>query len=124
MTYKFTENTNNIQQQTTYILYMILGSYFHKCSFKKKRLEETLLLYYKEMPQKKQADLEEKVVEKAEDVLEDYLSIISEMNCEVDFYRSGKDYCLVFETGFERVIANVSPTGRYAIEIDDCKLAA
>ena len=30
MAYKFTEKRNNIQEQTTYVLYMIVSSYFHK----------------------------------------------------------------------------------------------
>ena len=32
MAYKFTEKRNNIQEQTTYVLYMIVSSYFHKAS--------------------------------------------------------------------------------------------
>ena len=124
MTYKFTEKRNNIQEQTTYIFYMILGSYFHKCIMKKKRLEEKLMLYYKEMPHKKQADLEEQVVEKAEAVLSNWLDAIADMNCEADIYRDGTNYCLVFETGFERVIASVGANGRYAIAVDRLKPAA
>jgi len=124
MAYKFTEKTNDIQQQTTYILYMILGSYFHKCKFKKKRLEQTLMLYYKEMPQKKQTDLEEQVVEKAENILKECLGDFAEMNCEADIFLRGHNYCLVFETGFERVIATVAPSGRYAIELECLDLAA
>ena len=124
MAYKFTEKRNDIQKQTTYILYMILGSYFRKCNFKKKRLEETLMLYYKEMQQKKQIELEEKVIQKAEAILSGSLETIATRDCEADIYRDGPNYCLVFKTKFERVIASVGPTGRYAIAVDRVKPAA
>ena len=77
-----------------------------------------------EMPQKKQADLEEKVVEKADNLLKDCIGELAEMNCEADIFLRGRNYYLVFETGFERVIACVTPSGRYAIELECLDLAA
>ena len=124
MAYKFTEKRNDIQQQTTYILYMIFGSYFRKCDFKKKCLEETLMLYYKEMQQKKQIELEERVIEKAETILKDRLEGIAKRDCEADIYRDGPNYCLVFATEFERVMACVAPNGHYAVAVDDFKWRA
>jgi len=48
MRYSFTEKTSHRQQETAYMLYMIIGSYFHRCSCRSKALEENLFLYYKD----------------------------------------------------------------------------
>ena len=47
MRYSFVEKTSHRQQETAYMLYMIIGSYFHRCRCKSKAVEENLFLYYK-----------------------------------------------------------------------------
>ena len=59
MAYKFTEKKDNKQQHTTYALYMIISSYFHKSICCSKCLETKLHLYYQELPFKSQEELEE-----------------------------------------------------------------
>ena len=54
MAYKFTEKTNSIQQQTAYVLYMMIGSYFNKSVCSNKLLETSLSLHYQELPVKRQ----------------------------------------------------------------------
>ena len=56
MAYKFTEKKDNKQQHTTYALYMIISSYFHKSICCSKCLETKLHLYYQELPFKSQEE--------------------------------------------------------------------
>lgn len=49
MRYSFTEKTSHRQQE----IYMIIGSYFHRCSCRSKALEENLFLYYKELGERR-----------------------------------------------------------------------
>jgi len=60
MRYSFVEKTSHRQQETAYMLYMIIGSYFHRCRCKSKAVEENLFLYYKELREKKQVEKESK----------------------------------------------------------------
>ena len=66
MAYKFTEKRNNIQEQTTYVLYMIVGSYFHKSICNSRTLETSLYLHYLEMPKSQQENLEKQVIRRSE----------------------------------------------------------
>ena len=62
MMYKINEKANNQQQQITYVLYMMIGSYFHKSICSNRVLETKLLLHYRDLPAKRQEELEEKVI--------------------------------------------------------------
>ena len=117
MAYKFTEKTNNKQQQTTYVLYMIISSYFHKSICNTKLLETTLFLHYKELAGNRQEKLEQRIIEASEKKLKDVLSVLSTMNCEVTIRYKDGNYCLDFETGFESVSAVVDRNGNYRIQL-------
>lgn len=117
MAYKFTEKTNNIQQQTVYAVYMIVGSYFHKSICRAKALETSLLLYYREIPGKRQEILEDRVIAYAGRELKSLLPILSEMNCEVSIRHGKENFYLEFETGFESVSAVVDRQGKYHIQV-------
>ena len=71
MRYSFTEKTSHRQQETAYMLYMIIGSYFHRCSCRSKALEENLFLYYKELQEKRQVEKERQIIRVSEGVLKD-----------------------------------------------------
>ena len=117
MKYKFTGKSNNRQQQISYILLMIIGSYFHKSVCKTQTMETTLFLHYKELSESRQENLEDKVIRYTEKVLNNYLSLFAETNCEVSIYAKKECNVLVFETGFETVIAEVDQKGNYRISV-------
>ena len=69
MRYAFLEKRSNKQQETAYMVYMIIGSYFHKCTCKTKILENKLFLSYKEMGKDKQEEKESRIIKVVERVL-------------------------------------------------------
>lgn len=123
MKYKFTGKSNNRQQQMSYILLMIIGSYFHKSVCKTQAMETTLFLHYKELSESRQENLEDKVIRNTEKVLKDYLSLFAETNCEIFINSKEESTILVFETGFETVIAEVDKRGNYQIRVHNLEAA-
>ncbi len=115
--YNFKTNTNHKQLQTAYALYMIVGSYFHKSVCKTKVLEQKLLLYYRDLPVKKQETLEEYVILRVERILKDILPALAELDCEVTISYGNGDWRLVFCTGFESVAAVIDRDGKYSLTV-------
>ena len=112
--YKNVEESNK-QQQTCFVLYMIVGSYFHKSTCTNKVLEKQLYLYYREMPFRQQCGLEERVIEDTEKDLREILPALAELNCTVSIRRRGGEYHLQFNTGFEGVVVTVDGNEDYRI---------
>lgn len=123
MRYNFTEKRNNKQQQMGYILFMIIGSYFHKSICNTKAMETSLFLHYKELSETRQEKLEERVIKNTERVLSGYLMVFEEMNCEISICRKGDYLLLVFETGLETITAEVDTKGNYRIRIQSLAAA-
>lgn len=119
MRYSFVEKTSHRQQETAYMLYMIISSYFYKCSCKSRALEENLFLYYKEIHKDRQVDKERQIIRVSEGILKDSMSKISEMNAEAVIYRTNGLYVIDFYTGFERIVATVNENGQYEICLDE-----
>lgn|GEM_PF-171342 len=109
--------------QTAYMLYMIIGSYFHRCSCRSKALEENLFLYYKELQEKRQVEKERQIIRVSEGVLKDNMTDLAEMNAEVVISRADDLYILRFYTGFERVVVTVDEKGCYEISLGRDELA-
>lgn len=124
MRYSFTEKTSHRQQETVYMLYMIIGSYFHRCSCRSKALEENLFLYYKELQEKKQVEKERQIIKVSEGVLKDNIVDLAEMNAEAVISKVNDLYILSFYTGFERVVVTVDEKGCYEISLGRDELAA
>ena len=124
MRYSFTEKTSHRQQETAYMLYMIIGSYFHKCSCRSKVLEENLFFYYKELGESRQIDKERQIIRVSEGVLKDNMADLAEMNAEVVIVRAGDLYILSFYTGFERIMVTVDDKGCYKISLEGDEEAA
>ena len=124
MRYSFTEKTSHRQQETAYMLYMIIGSYFHRCSCRSKALEENLFLYYKELQEKKQVEKERQIIKVSEGVLKDNIVDLAEMNAEAVISKVNDLYILSFYTGFERVVVTVDEKGCYEISRGRDELAA
>ena len=116
MAYKFTEKKDNKQQHTTYALYMIISSYFHKSICCSKCLETKLHLYYQELPFKSQEELEEKLIQNLEKELGDMIPVFEMMNCKTTIKRYQEEYCLIFETGFEDMYVIIDKKGSYKIK--------
>lgn len=124
MRYSFTEKTSHRQQETAYMLYMIIGSYFHRCSCRSKALEENLFLYYKEMPVKRQEEKEWQIIRVSEGVLGECLASMAQMNAEVFISKTDEMYVLRFYTGFEDIVATVDDKGRYDISLVEDEMVA
>ena len=124
MRYSFTEKTSHRQQETAYMLYMIIGSYFHRSSCRSKALEANLFLYYKELQEKRQVEKERQIIRVSEGVLKDNMTDLAEMNAEVVILRADDLYILRFYTGFERVVVTVDEKGCYEISLGRDELAA
>lgn len=117
MMYKFNEKTNNQQQQITYVLYMMISSYFHKSICSSRVLETKLLLYYRDLSGKRQEELEEKIITNIEKELKEILPVLSGMNCIVFIRKQDENYRVIFKTGFEEVTAVVDSKGKYRIQV-------
>ncbi len=124
MRYSFVEKTSHRQQETAYMLYMIIGSYFHRCSCKSKTVEENLFLYYKELQEKRQVEKERQIIKVSEGVLKDNIADLAEMNAEAVISKVNDLYILSFYTGFEMIVVTVDEKGRYEISLEDDELAA
>ncbi len=124
MRYSFVEKTSHRQQETAYMLYMIIGSYFHRCSCKSKAVEENLFLYYKELQEKRQVEKERQIIKVSEGVLKDNIADLAEMNAEAVISKVNDLYILSFYTGFEMIVVTVDEKGRYEISLEDDELAA
>jgi hypothetical protein len=124
MRYSFTEKTSHRQQETAYMLYMIIGSYFHRCSCRSKALEENLFLYYKELQEKRQVEKERQIIRVSEGVLGECLASMAQMNAEVFISKTDEMYVLRFYTGFEDIVATVDDKGRYDISLVEDEMVA
>ena len=124
MRYSFTEKRSHRQQETAYMLYMIIGSYFHRCSCRSKALEENLFLYYKELQEKRQVEKERQIIRVSEGVLGECLASMAQMNAEVFISKTDEMYVLRFYTGFEDIVATVDDKGRYDISLVEDEMVA
>lgn len=115
MALKFQENKNTKMQQTTYIVYMMLASYYQKCICISKNLENQLFLYYKEMPSVKQVKKEEFVIHKLEQYLKPCLGKMENCNAKVKIQRCQDCYKLYFVSKEYSFIVWVNEEGQFTI---------
>ena len=106
------------------MIYMIVGSYFHKCICRSKALEENLFLHYKEMPVKRQEEKEWQIIRVCESVLSSCLASMAQMNAEVFISKTDGLYVLRFYTGFEDIVVTIDDNGRYEISLVEEEMAA
>ena len=117
MAYRFMEKKKSTQEETTYIVYMIISSYFNKVICRNAYMEKRLYLRYTEMKRSTQENKESKVIAHLEKILARYETVLAKMNCEA-MIRSVQDiYVLDFYTGFERIRAEVDPKGYYKVTV-------
>lgn len=111
----YNEKKDTRQQESAYILYMILGSCFHKSFCRSHQLERQLLLYYKEMSRKEQENKEERIIKAVENFLGEKSGEFASFNCDVTLYRKDEDLFLAFDTGFEVLLARVNRSGLFIL---------
>ena len=124
MRYSFVEKKSHIQQETAYMLYMMISSYFHRCYCRSKVLEEKLFLYYQELQENKQVEKERQIIRVSEGVLKDTMADLAEMNAEAVIVKADDLYILSFYTGFERILVTVDEKGCYEISLERDELVA
>lgn len=107
------------QQTTSYALYMIVSSYFKKCTCKSPLSEQNLFLYYQEMDTGKQVQLEEQIISHLENTFAEQLEYFAELNCDVYIRRASEKYRIIFYTGFEGLVISVDQNGKYIIRFYD-----
>jgi len=122
------ETTNsrryNSQYSEAYIVYMIIGSYFADCVCSNELEEKHLYLHYKEMPANRQLRDEKSVIDFFERHYRDLIVGISGLKCEAFFRKLCGNYYVCFDTGFERIMAVISPEGKFDIMVSNIFEAA
>lgn len=109
MAYKFyTDKKQYTEEKKAYAAYAIIESYFHRSSCKNPFLLTRLHLHYAEGNNHQREEWEAQAIRAAEGVLAPYEEIFAVMNCEVSIKKMKGGYVLEFETGFERVVAEVT----------------
>lgn len=104
------------QYAVSYIVYMIGGSYFHKCECRNKLEERRLFLHYTEMKQQNQIDEERKVIKSLEKLNKELLEKLGTLKCEAHFCQEGNNYFIDFQTGgFESLKCRIGMNGEVEI---------
>ena len=109
---------NTKMQQNTYILYMMIGSYFKSCKCRNRVIERQLFLYYKDMPVGKQERAEEEILKKLDCILGMYEQEMSQTECIVKIRRDQEDrYCrLFFLTDTYELVVDVDEKGVFSLK--------
>lgn len=108
---------NTKMQQNTYILYMMIGSYFKSCKCRNRVIERQLFLYYKDMPVGKQERAEEEILKKLDSVLGMYEKEMAQSDSTVKIWRDQKDRCcrLSFLTDTYELVVDVDAHGVFSL---------
>ena len=108
--------TNDRQKETAYVLYMILGSFFHGCICRTGAFDNSLYMYYREMKPEAQIRLEAQVIAEAGRVLRQYEKLLAVEMAEVILLQDPDGiWQILFRTGFETVEAEVDRKGNFRI---------
>ena len=103
---------NNKTEQTAYIVFMMVGSYFEACSFANEFLEKSFYLSYMEMKDSTQGDVEERVENEFLRRCAFRLDSLAALRATVRVSRKDDGLVIRFETGFEEISVEISKTGR------------
>lgn len=119
MNNSYAANDKNYQKQCaeTYMLYMMIGSYFSKTYCSNSLAEKRLYLYYKELPANRQTAEEERISRRFEKKYHDYLKQLENLHCEVHFSQKADKYIIYFRTGFDEIKVTVYPNSQYKTEL-------
>jgi len=106
-------------KQTTYILYMMIASYFKTCKCTSNILEERLFLYYRELTYAKQEIKERQVLDRLEKKMQSVEDLALKESSVVRIFRKSdkKGYVLYFVSKSVRIVVNVQSDARYEIKL-------
>lgn len=112
--YKYVDE-NKKQYQIEYITYMIFASLFKKATCVSSYVESSLLLYYKELGQKAQLDIESSVIYTCDNILTKFIDISDfediELKVKICPTPNNHHYFMFYnDNGFRFVVA---PTMNY-----------
>ena len=99
MNYSGAEKKCNKQLAMCYIIYMICGSYFHRCTCESPLTEQKTYLHYREMKGAEQERLESMVIREMECFGADFLKKLAGLACEVSVQKTEEGYRIDFATG-------------------------
>ena len=99
-------------EQTAYIVYMMVGSYFKKCESHNCLLERKLRMMYREMREQAQWGLEARIEKEFLRSCSLNLKALGELRATA-FIKKEKDFASVwFRTGFEEVVVLIDAEGK------------
>lgn len=102
--YASVERKCNRKLAMCYIIYMICGSYFHRCTCTSRTEEQRDFLHYRELKASEQERMESKVIYAMDRQDEGFLERLSELNCEAAIRKTEAGYQVDFQTGgFETI---------------------
>ncbi len=105
----------NKQLATAYIIFMMLGSEYYKCSFDDKNEEQRLYAKYKGMSEPEQLLLEDEILGRLEKITK--IPGREQMACEVSTHMEGRNYCMFFKTYFGEVEFLIEKNGRFKTNV-------
>ncbi len=114
----FKMSSFNNQKATTYIAYMMVGSFFNKTYLVSQGQAKRLYLEYKEMPSKNQFKTEELILSLMSKKSMGDVSRFENLNCEVTILRDESYYEVRFDTkGFGSIVARVDENGKVELSV-------
>ena len=103
------------QLATAYILYMMLGSEYHRTVFTDKGEESRLYGQYKKMGEGAQYQFEDRILKKLSKIAA--VPEREKLNCMVSGHFEGKGYWLFFRTYFGEVEFQIKKDGRFTTNV-------
>lgn len=93
-----------------YVIYMIIGSEYAKCSFKNPMIESRLRIEYAETKSADQIKMEDEVIKRMENII-----VPEELASEVRYYQDKGNIVLEFLSHPGLIRAFIAPTGHFDI---------
>jgi len=99
-------------EQTAYIVYMMVGSYFRSCEPHNHFLEKKYRLLYREMREMPQIGLEARVEREFLEHCPFELTVLADLKANARISRGENSASVWFRTGFEEVFASIDSDGK------------
>ena len=99
-------------EQTAYIVFMMVGSYFRSCESHNHFLEKKYCMLYKEMKELSQIGLEARIEKEFLESCPFAPEVFDELRATARISRGKDDASVWFRTGFEEVLVHIDEEGR------------
>ena len=108
----------NKQQAVGYVVYMMVGSYFHAEDLSRKF--HNFHLHYAELPEAQKGKIADQVICQMDKLDTKFLQEIALLRCEVVSFYEGEKLCLVFSTcGFGEIRCWITKDGWFELSSRD-----